>query len=71
MLPANSLIWKQNYTDRLGRKQEIVETIIFNSLGKKQEIADNLGGAKVDGDGQSRQEAKIGDLLISCEYGLQ
>ena len=52
-LPADTLGRKLNHTDSLCRKLFIK----YNSLRRKQEIADSLAEAKYDG--QSLQEAKI------------
>ena len=43
LLPAESLCSKLSHTDSLCRKQFIKH----NSLGKKQEIADSLGGSQI------------------------
>ncbi|MEW8544214.1 MAG: hypothetical protein AB2693_11835 [Candidatus Thiodiazotropha sp.] len=56
LLPAKSRGIKQNHADSLGREQ----FIMHSCLGRKQDIADSLGGIQI------WQTVSAGDWVIPC-----
>ena len=69
LLPAETLGRKQNHTDSLCRKLFTKH----NSLGRKQEIPDSLGGSQIGqtiSAGSENQRTRLYPVLISVKYSM-